>query len=103
MLSLSDWGGIIEKIKDVERDDCGDYVAHVGKLKLYISCAYGMSQLLTTKSGVEYGRGSMKINVPLDFPFLHDNSIQAIAVHKKIGTLGLGTYLITIDGKSWRH
>tara|TARA_B110000091_G_scaffold183033_2_gene201469 strand:- start:11 stop:184 length:174 start_codon:yes stop_codon:yes gene_type:complete len=55
------------------------------------------------KSGVEYGRGTMKINVPLNFPFLHDKSIQAIAVHKKIGTLGLGTYLITIDGKSWHH
>jgi hypothetical protein len=103
MLTLSDWNGIIEKVTDVVRDDSGDYIAHVGTRTLYIAPQYGMSQLLTTKSGIEYGRGTMKINVPLDFPFIHDNSIQAIAVHQKIGELALGTYLLTMDGKSWHH
>jgi|TARA_B110000093_G_scaffold94019_1_gene101562 hypothetical protein len=103
MLALSDWNEIIEKITDVEKNDCGDYVACVGTNTVYIAAKYGMSQLLTTKSGIEYGRGNMKINVPLDFPFLHDDRIPAIAVHKKIGPLALSTYLLTIDGKSWRY
>ena len=103
MLALSDWDEIIEKITDVVRDDTGDYIACAGTETLYIASQNGMSQLSTTKSGIRYGRGTMKISVPLDFPFLHDDSIPAIAVHKKIGTLGLGTYLITIDGKSWHH
>lgn len=41
-----------------------------------------MRMLLTTKSGIEYGRGIMKTNVPFDFPFVHNNSIQAIAVRR---------------------
>jgi hypothetical protein len=103
MLALSDWNGLIERITDVVRDESGDYIAHVGTSTLHIAPQYGMSQLLTTKSGIVYGRGTMKVSVPLDFPFLHDDKIQAIAVHKKIGTLALSTYLLTMDGKSWRH
>jgi len=79
---LEDWNEIIEKVKDVEKDDCGDYVAHVGKMTLYIGVGSGMSQVLTTKNGIEYGRGIMKTNVPFDFPFVHNNSIQSIAVRR---------------------
>ena len=103
MLTLSFWNEIIEKITDVVRDDCGDYIAHVGTKTVYIATMHGMSQLSTTKSGIRYGRGTMKISAPLDFPFLHDDKIPAIAVHKKIGTLAVSTYLLSINGKTWRY
>ena len=45
----------------------------------------------------------MKISAPLDFPFLHDDKIPAIAVHKKIGTLAVSTYLLSINTKTWRY
>ena len=103
MLTLSFWNEIIEKITDVVRDDCGDYIADVGTKTVYIATMHGMSQLSTTKSGIRYGRGIMKISAPLDFPFLHDDKIPAIAVHKKIGTLAVSTYLLSINGKTWRY
>tara|TARA_B110000967_G_C18634635_1_gene435423 strand:+ start:112 stop:426 length:315 start_codon:yes stop_codon:yes gene_type:complete len=103
LTSLSDWNEIIGQITDVVRDDCGDYVARVGTKNVYIATMYGMSQLSTTKSGIRYGRGTMKISAPLDFPFLHDDKIPAIAVHKKIGTLAVSTYLLSINGKTWRY
>ena len=103
MLTLSDWNDLVGQITDVVRDDCGDYVARVGTKTVYIATMYGMSQLSTTKSGIRYGRGTMKINAPLDFPFLHDDKIPAIAVHKKIGTLAVSTYLLSINGKTWRY
>ena len=103
MLTLSDWNEIIDKITDVVKDDCGDYIARVGTKNVYIATMYGMSQLSTTKSGIRYGRGTMKISAPLDFPFLQDDKIPAIAVHKKIGTLAVSTYLLSINGKTWRY
>tara|TARA_B110000091_G_C13685612_1_gene419834 strand:- start:245 stop:421 length:177 start_codon:yes stop_codon:yes gene_type:complete len=54
MLALSDWNEIIGKITDVEKNDCGDYIARVGTKTVYIATMYGMSQLSTTKSGIRY-------------------------------------------------
>ena len=59
MLTLSFWNDLVGQITDVVRDDCGDYVACVGTKTVYIATMYGMSQLSTTKSGIEYGRGNM--------------------------------------------
>jgi len=104
MLALSDWNEIIGAITDVVKDAHGDYIARVGTQTVYIARSNAsMSQLLTTKSGIEYGRGHTKINVPLDFSFLHDDRIPAIAVHRKIGPLALSTYLLSINGKTWRY
>jgi hypothetical protein len=100
---LSDWNEIIGAITDVVKDAHGDYIARVGTQTVYIATMHGMSQLSTTKSGIEYGRGHTKINVPLYFSFLHDDRIPAIAVHRKIGPLSLSTYLLSINGKTWRY